>query len=94
MKVHRQPAFEAADDRAFGAVVAGASRRQVLERVRHFGEVAGALLQRGDVLKRDPLHLGAAAVVIAPQAQEVADLVDRKPEVARPADEGEPMDVR
>jgi hypothetical protein len=44
----------------------GAGRRQVLERVRHFGEVAGAALERGDMLKRDPLHLGAAAVVVAP----------------------------
>src|SRR3546814_7079662 len=42
---------------------------------------------------RQGLHLGAGAVAVAPQAEEIADVLDREAEIARIGDEPQAVDV-
>ena len=67
VEIERDCAFEAFDDRAFGAAVSLTGGGEVFQGLSHLVEMAGALLELGDVLQRDGLHLRAAAMAVAPQ---------------------------
>ena len=93
MDLDRQLAFQALDNGAVWASISVAGRREMLQRVRHFVERLRPLPQFGNMLERDRLHLRIAAVAVAPQAQEIADLLDREAKVSRAADERQPVDI-
>ena len=93
MRTARDLPLEALDDGAFRAAVALAGAGEVLQRVGHLVELARPPLELGDVPESDRLHLGVAAVPVAPEAQEIADALGRETEVAGAADEGQAVDV-
>src|SRR3954447_22085834 len=65
----------------------------MLQGVRKLIEVLRALLEDRHVLESDTLHLRIAALAVAPEAKQVPDLLNREPEVSRPANEAKPMNV-
>src|SRR4051812_15935481 len=89
----RNMPFEALDDGALWPPVALARRSQMLERVRQLVQMLGPFLQGGHVVERDGLHLRVAAVPVAPEPQQIPDLLHVEPEVPGAADEAETMDV-
>lgn len=78
-------ARHARDDRTVGTRIARAALRQVEQAFAHVGQRLGLAAQFLGLGERERLDLGAGAVVIAPQRQELADLLDGKAQIARVA---------
>ena len=78
VELERDLTFQAFDDRALGTPVPFASGGEMSQGLRHVIELASTLLELSHVLQGNGLDLSAAAVAVAPQPQEVADLIDRK----------------
>ena len=68
--------------------------RQMAQRHDHLPQLSRAHLQLRDVVKGERLHVGAAALAVAPELEEVAYARKRKAEIARAAYELQPADVR
>lgn len=74
-----------------GIPVAGVGQpAQRAGHIAHFGDLP---IELGEVIERDPLHVRAGAPAIAPQPKQIADTLDREPEVASAADEVKPMHI-
>ena len=81
------------DYRAIGAVVAVAGIGEIGESGAHFAHERDLAVEIADVADGQRLDLGTFALAVAPEAEQVADFVDGKAEVAGAADEAEPVDV-
>src|SRR6185437_6879574 len=87
-------AREVFDNRTFGPMVAAAVLGELNERPEHRLQLRDLALELGDVLRREPLHLGAFPAAIVPKRQQLADLLDIEPDVARALHEAQAMHVR
>ena len=76
-----------------GALVTVAGVDQHCERVGHVLETLDLYFKFVDVALRQALDLGALSGVVTPQAQKIADLDNRKTEIARAANEAQHMDI-
>lgn len=85
---------EVAQDRAIGPIITGTTIRQLHQRRSHLLQILHALFQFGRAAHRQQLDIRAAATAIMPQRQQLADLLDRKPKIASPADEVQPSQIR
>src|SRR5437763_7703639 len=68
------------DDRAVGPLVAVASPDQVAQRLAHRRELAELALDLAEMRRRKGADIGAGALPVAPQRDEIADLLDREAE--------------
>src|SRR5512146_942072 len=68
-------------------------QRERLQRALHGLQLGDALVELLDVRERERLYLAAGPALVAPQTQELLDLLDGESEVARLADEAQGMHV-
>lgn len=76
-----------------GLLVPLAGPRQRSQRVGHLPKLHDPGLHLGDMGQGDRLHIRAGAVTVAPEFQQVANALNGKAEIARPADEAQPVQV-
>jgi hypothetical protein len=74
-------------------MVAMAVLDQVLQGVAQLAEFADLLVQLVDVLPRQGFHIGAGALAILPQGQQLADFFQGKSQVPRALDERQRVQV-
>ena len=84
---------EVSQDRAVGSIVTMALRGQVLKRSPHLVKFASLAAEFVRPREREGLHVHARPPAIVPQRYQLADLLDRKPEIARAPDEAQGMHV-
>ena len=71
--VRRDPAGEAIEDRAVGAIVALAGTGKTEERRAHLAQHGNLAVELGDMRLREPFHVGAGAAPVRPESQQIAD---------------------
>src|SRR5687767_1510945 len=89
----RRPFGQALDDGALGPVVALAAMHEMLERRLHGMQLGQLRVELVEVDLGQRLDLPARAAPVLPEAEELADLLDREAQVARLADEAQRADV-
>ncbi len=95
-KKHRgspDAAGEFFDYRTVGSIVAAARRNKVLERTPHVVQRPFALPQIGYSGHSQCFDVGACTRLVAPERQQLADLVDWKTKVAGAGDEPQSMHI-
>src|SRR5258706_7891150 len=80
-------------DRAIGTIIATTAFHQAAEGGFHRLHFRDLALQIGDMRLRQFAHLAARPAFVAPQAQQSGNLVHRKAEIARVADETQHMHI-
>lgn len=70
-------------DRAVGAVVAATGLREGDQAAAHVGQRSNAGVELDDMRLGQTFDVDAGAVGVVPQRQQLGDLFERKPEVAR-----------
>ena len=74
-------------------MVAGAAVGEGLQGVGHLPQLVDPFFEISDVRLGQALDVGAAARAVVPQVQQVADLGDRKAQVAGAANKAQLIDV-
>ncbi|MNC97985.1 hypothetical protein D3C83_158200 [compost metagenome] len=67
--------------------------REIPQGVAHPFHLPDALVEFGHVAERELLHVCAAAALVLPQVQQLADVWDRKAKPARALDEAQRVHV-
>ena len=85
--------FEVVEDRTVGPRIAMALGGEPFERTAHRVELDRLPLAPSRAGERQRLHIGARSAPVLPQGEQLADLVDPEPEIARAADELQCVDI-
>ena len=81
------------DYRTIGPIIAATHHNKVLERTPHRMQRPFAVPQVGNSGRRQRFDVGTRTRLVAPERQQLADLVDRKAKVTGPGDEPQSMHV-
>ena len=84
---------EVSQDRAVGSIVTMALRGQVLKRSPHLVKFASLAAEFVRPREREGLHVHARPPAIVPQRDELANFLDRKPEVAGASDKAKRVNI-
>ena len=84
---------EVSQNRAVGSIVTMALRGQVLKRSPHLVKFASLAAEFVRPREREGLHVHARPPAIVPQRDELANFLDRKPEVAGAPDKAKGVNV-
>ena len=66
---------------------------EMLQRAAHRLQLADFPVERSQVLLRDATHVRARTPAVVPEREQLLNLLHREPEVARPPDESQRVDV-